>query len=248
MSTNVPNNCRPPVSLVLGGSGVIGSKIVQELRQDGRCVVVVDKDPPELPDVAFYSLDLLCPQSIENAVGSVIQRYGAPDSLICAAGFLCGGPALTVTQSEIQRHLDINLLGVVRLSQQAAKAMLADGGKILFLSSIHGQIGVPDRAAYAMSKAALGAWARAMAVELAPFKIRVNLLAPGAASTGMGPDPKARSFWTSNTPAGRVADACEIARFAAFLTSDDASFVTGQTIALDGGASNLRPYGLTGDS
>ncbi len=230
--------------LVAGGAGAIGSAIVSRLEENGREVIVLDQKAPARASTAFQEADITCEASVTAALTSIVERFGVPDSLISAAGYLSDGPFLKMTSREIQAHLNVNLYGAFHVARQMAELMMGLGGKILFISSIHGQIGVPNRGAYAMSKAALGAMARAMAVELAPHRIRVNVLAPGAVNAGMGPDPKARGYWQSETPAMRIAEADEIARFAAMLTSDDASFLTGQTIALDGGASNLRPQRL----
>lgn len=235
----------PPLTLVVGGSGEIGFAIAKRLRLIGRRVVVLDRRPPVDETLPHVEIDVASDASVEAALAVVEAEHGEADALIFAAGVLSGASVLSLTDEDALRHFDVNTLGAVRVSQRVAAGMTARGGKILFVSSIHGQIGVPNRAAYAMSKAALGAWARAMAVELAPHRIRVNVLAPGAVDAGMTPDPASRAFWTGQTPSGRVAKVEEIARFAALLTSDDASFMTGQTVAVDGGASNLRPQGLS---
>ncbi|SIN99904.1 SDR family NAD(P)-dependent oxidoreductase [Vannielia litorea] len=233
------------LTLLVGGAGRIGRAIAERLIDKGRRVVVLDLHPAELDGVAFIETDIRSDASVAEALDLVARRHGSVDALICAAGYLSGGNVLELTEDDIARHFEVNLLGAVRVSQKVAAGMRETGGKILFISSIHGQIGVPNRAAYAMSKAALGAWSRAMAVELAPHRIRVNVLAPGAVDTGGMHDPAQRAFWQAETPSGRVAKVEEIARFAALLTSDEASFMTGQTIAVDGGASNLRPQGLS---
>lgn len=239
MSKSYPDRSRSSV-LVVGGSGAIGSAIVSRLEENGREVIVLDRKAPASGNTPSQEADITSEASVDAALTSIVARFGVPDSLIFAAGYLSGSPFLEMTSREIEAHLDVNLYGAFHVAQRMAELMIGRGGKILFISSIHGKVGVPNRGAYAISKAALGAMARAMAVELAPHKIRVNVLAPGAVNAGMGPDPKARGFWQSETPARRIAEAEEVARFAAMLTSDDASFLTGQTIALDGGASNLR--------
>ena len=244
MSDHTTENTGSPLAIVVGGAGAIGAAIVDRLRQNDRRVVVLDMRPPSDPTVPYFNVDVTVPDSVDDALAAVVSEYRSPDSLICASGYLSGAKVLDLTPDDLRQHLEINVFGTVFLSQKVARLMMPAGGKILFVTSIHGQIGVPNRAAYAMSKAALGAWTRAMAVELAPHHIRVNALAPGAVNGGITPDAGTRSYWQSETPSGRVASLTEIARFAALLTSDDASFITGQTIAIDGGASNLRPYGL----
>lgn len=239
-------------ALVVGGSGAIGSAIVERLQKNGRRVIVLDRNAPSSLETVFIEADITSETSVNHALDQVSQQIDAPDALICAAGYLSGRAILDLTAQEIQDHLNVNLFGVFYVAKRVARMMMEKGGKILFISSIHGQVGVPNRAAYAISKAALGALARAMAVELAQNRIRVNVLAPGPVNIGiggiggMGSDKEStRGFWQQNTPSGRVAYGDEIARFAAVLTSDDASFVTGQTIAIDGGVSILRPHSLS---
>ena len=143
----------------------------------------------------------------------------------------------------MDEHLRINVMGAFRVAQAASREMIATGGgRIVMVTSIHGQIGVPGRGAYAASKGAVAAMARVMAVELARHRIRVNVLAPGAVDGGMTPDPTSRIGWVAATPSGRVAHLDEIARVAVTLTSEDLSFINGQVIAVDGGASTLRVF------
>jgi len=243
MSNTVTQHVKKPV-LVVGGAGAIGSAIASRIEQNGRNVVVLDRQQPGCGKRPFQLVDITSDASVEVALDHVVQRFGVPEVLICATGYLSGASVLDLSKDDIQAHLDVNLFGAFNVAQRTARLMRGAGGKILFISSIHGQIGVPNRGAYAMSKAALGALARAMAVELSANNIRVNVLAPGAVNAGMSPDPEARRYWQCETPAGRVANVEEIARFADMLTSDQASFVTGQTIAVDGGASTLRPIGV----
>ena len=230
------------VVYVVGGSGAIGAAISKQLLAHRRQVVVLDLKPPTNSRFSFVSIDLKDRRSISEALNQAKNTFGPPDALIFAAGYMKICAFMDLNEETIMDHLQINLLGAFSVAKNAAKMMAKQGGKIVFVSSIHGQIGVPKRGAYAMSKAALGALGRAMAVELSQFGIRVNVLAPGAVDAGMAPDPKSRSYWNRETPAGRVAHVEEIAQFAALLVSDKASFVSGQTIALDGGVSNLRLY------
>ncbi len=121
--------------------------------------------------------------------------------------------------------------------------MVKNGGRIVLVTSIHGQVGVHGRAAYAASKGGIASMARVMAAELAHHRIRVNVLAPGAVDGGMLPDPKARQGWVEATPSNRVAYLQEVASVAVMLTSEDASFVNGQVVAVDGGVSTVRQFG-----
>ena len=227
-------------AFVIGGAGAIGAAISARLVDSGRSVVKFDQCAPEGPASDYQYVDVTDQASVATAVDQAVAKYGRPDTLIYTAGYLEGAPILDLESAELQTHLDVNLFGALFVAQKVAELMKHGGGRILFISSIHGQIGVPNRGAYAMSKAALGALSRALAVELSPYGIRVNVLAPGPVDAGMQPNPEVRGRWEEETPAGRVARLEEVAHFAELLTSEHASFLSGQTIALDGGVSTLR--------
>lgn len=243
MLVSSTENASPTVTvltLVVGGAGEIGSAIVQQFLEQGRTVIVLDRTAPSTDKAGFIEVDLSAPSSVRAAFAEVDALGAQVETLIVAAGFLRPGAFLELSDQDIQDHLDVNLLGAFRVAQAASERMLEKGGRIVFLTSIHGQIGVPNRTAYAISKAAIGALVRAMAVELSQHRIRVNAVAPGAVDGGMTPNAKTRDYWVKSTPAHRVAELEEVARFVTMLASQDASFLSGQTIALDGGASNLR--------
>ena len=161
--------------------------------------------------------------------------------LIHAAGIIKTADFCDLNYLDFDDVLRVNLLGAFHVAQEATRHMIGSGGRIVMVTSIHGQIGVPGRSAYAASKGAVAALARVMASELAQHRIRVNVLAPGAIDGGMLPDPAARRGWISATPSSRVAYLAEVANVAAMLSSEDASFVNGQIVAVDGGASTVRP-------
>lgn len=227
-------------SMVCGGSGVLGAAVIQALQDRGDQVVCLDLVRPVPADVHFIKTDLTDQASVDAAMAEVGGILGGLDVLVHAAGIIKGTPFLQMTADDLVRHLNVNLVGAFRMAQPAADMMLDRGGRILFLTSIHGQVGVPGRAAYAASKGGVASMARVMAAELAHHKIRVNVLAPGAVDGGMMPDPTTASGWVAATPSQRVAHVEEVARVACMLTSDDSSFINGQVIALDGGASTLR--------
>ena len=229
-----------PLVLILGGAGAIGSAIAREQQARGSRVVVLDKATPANEDCHYVNLDITSEEEVTKCFAEMDRQGLVPDALIVATGYLKGGDFDGLRVSDIADHIEINAFGAFRVAQACLKRMTDKGGRMLFLSSVHGHIGVSNRCAYAMSKAALEAMARAIAVEYAHKKIRVNVLAPGAVDSGMNSGTGMRQYWTSATPAGRVATVEEIARFAAVMTSDDASFVSGQTIHINGGVNNLR--------
>ena len=228
--------------VVAGGAGALGSAIAKELLRRGRNVLVVDMVAPQDPAMPHVIADVTDRDAVQEELCARLGAMPAPEALIYAAGFIRHAGFLDLTPEDVTGHINVNLIGAVNVSQVVARQMLEAGGKILLLSSVHGSIGMPGRAAYSISKAGIGAMARVMAVELAVHNIQVNVLAPGPVDSGMGGDMSARALWCRDTPAQRVVRAEEVARFAASLVSDDAAFLTGQTITLDGGATALRPY------
>lgn len=232
----------PLRSIVTGGAGTLGRGVIRALENRGDRVLCLDRAVPEGDSDNFVPLDVTDAGSVAAAMETAQQRLGGLDVLVHAAGILKSGAFLDVSDQDMAEHLEINLMGAFRVAQAAARMMKGHGGRIVLLTSIHGQVGIADRAAYAASKGGVAALARVMAVELAPHRIRVNVLAPGAVDGGMMPDPHTRSGWVNATPSRRVAHIEEIARVAAMLTSADASFITGQIIAVDGGASTLRRF------
>jgi len=225
---------------VLGGSGALGSAIAAEQLARGNRIVVLDRLAPRLENVDFFQIDIASQDDVDRCFKTIDRAGMVPDILIVASGYLKGGSFEKLQVPDLLAHMEINTFGAFRVAQACVARMKGKGGRLLFLSSVHGHVGVSSRCAYAMSKAALEAMARAIAVEFAAEKIRVNILAPGPVDTGMQGDEAARQYWMGATPAGRVATAVEIARFAAVMTSDDASFISGQTIHIDGGVTNLR--------
>ncbi|QDL94927.1 SDR family oxidoreductase (plasmid) [Paroceanicella profunda] len=229
-------------TLVTGGAGALGQGIVRALEGRGDRVICLDRTAPA--EGAHICADLADPGSVQAAMAEVAARFGGLDVLVHTAGILRPAAFLDISEGDMRAHLDVNVMGALRVCQPAARMMIGSGGgRIVLVTSIHGQVGVPERGAYAASKGAVAALARVMAVELAQHRIRVNVLAPGAVNAGMTPDPATRGGWVAATPSKRVAHMEEIARVAAMLTSEDASFINGQIIAVDGGASTLRVFG-----
>ncbi|MEP3278862.1 MAG: SDR family oxidoreductase [Stappiaceae bacterium] len=226
-------------TVVVGGSGTIGSAIMHHHTARGDTVACMDICAP-VCGPPFIEMDVTDRQSVSAAFATAAKMLGGIDVCVNACGFLQAIPFDSITSADMQKHLDINIMGSLHVGQEAARHMREHGGRILFLSSIHGQIGVPGRGAYAASKAGIAAMARVMAAELGGQGIRVNILAPGPVDGGMQPDPSTRAGWCKEAPIQRVAELDEIAKIASFLTSDDASFISGQTIQVDGGVSISR--------
>lgn len=223
-------------TVVTGGSGALGGAIVSAALGRGDRVVNFDRVPSEV--APWVEVDFADTASVTKAVDKAIDILGGIDVLIHSAGIFRANAFLKISDVEFSEVLNINLLGSFRIAQQVASRMVGGGGRILMISSIHAKYGVRGRLAYGASKAGIEAMTRVMATELSEYGIRVNALAPGAVSVGMMPtDATLVSDWISVTPAKRKVTQIEVAGMAMLLTSDDASFVSGQVVAQDGGAS-----------
>jgi meso-butanediol dehydrogenase / (S,S)-butanediol dehydrogenase / diacetyl reductase len=210
--------------VVTGGSSGIGEATVRRFRDEGAEVVSVALDGEIECDVAD-------PQQVEAA----FEQIGALDVLVANAGISIRSPFLDIREEDWQRVLDVNLGGVFRCAQQAARRM--DTGVILMTASTNGLSGHENYADYNASKAGVILLARTMARELAP-RIRVNAVCPGYVLT-----PMQRAEYTDemlaavneDIPLKRHAEPEEVAALFAFLASDDAAYITGAAIAIDGG-------------
>ncbi|WP_420862543.1 SDR family NAD(P)-dependent oxidoreductase [Algirhabdus cladophorae] len=229
-------------SIVTGGTGALGSAIIAAMKARGDEVVCLDMRRPEQDDVAFIEVDVSNRASVNEALDEAVQFLGGIDSLVHSAGIIKTSKFCDLNEQDFLDVVDVNLLGAFRVAQQASRHMADHGGRIVLVTSIHGQIGVPGRGAYAAAKGGIASLARVMAAELAERRIRVNVLAPGAVDGGMLVDPRSREGWVSATPSKRVAYLKEVAGVAAMLTSEDASFVNGQIVAVDGGVSTVRAF------
>lgn len=181
---------------------------------------------------------------IRNMVAHTTELYGKLDIVIANAGITLFGDFLTYTPEAFQRVMQVNLAGSFFLAQAAAQQMKEQktGGTILFTSSVTGHQAHKQLAAYSMSKAALEMLAKNLVIELSPFQITVNAIAPGATLTERTlDDPGYTKTWSDLTPMGRPATVDDIAEAALFLVSDKARQITGQTLVVDGGWTSISP-------
>jgi NAD(P)-dependent dehydrogenase (short-subunit alcohol dehydrogenase family) len=236
------------IAIVTGAARGIGRAIATRLHADGAHVTFADLDPDEAeaavraadPDsarAAAHPVDVRDRVSVEALVEAVVARQGGPDIMVPNAGIMDRMPFLEMTDEFWHRVLGINLHGAFLCGQAAARRMVAQGrgGRIVNISSNSGIFGGRGRAAYGASKAGIINLTQTMAIELAEHGITVNAVAPGPTRTGPhmpeGPWPSVRA----RMPLARFGRPEEIAAVAAFLASDEASFVTGHTYAADGG-------------
>ncbi len=232
--------------LVVGGVGGIGQATVRLCQQAAAQVAVIDRtDWPAglMPAPPSFPADVRQTSAIEAAVAAAATTLGGLDGVVYSAGIDLQAPLAETQDSAWEAVLDVNLTGAMRVCRAALRHFAPDGGSIVLVSSGAGLRPLPDRTAYCASKAGLNMLAKALAAELAPRGIRVNALCPGAVETGLFrsgftdvPDiDTAIAEVKARYALQRIADPEEIARAILFLTSADASYVTGIAMAVDGG-------------
>ena len=216
---------RHEVVLVTGASRGIGLAVAERLRADGWRVETADRTS---------GADLADPETAR----SVVERLDRIDALVANAGTVARYPALELPLDEWQRVIDLNLTSVFVLAQAAGRRMVeAGGGAIVLIASLLSVIGGMNAVAYAASKGGVAQLARALSNELAPHGVRVNAVAPGWVETELTStlEPWKREEVTPRIPLGRWAQPEDIAGPVAWLLSDDARYVTGTLIPVDGG-------------
>ncbi len=240
------------VAIVTGAGQGIGLEICHALAAQGACVVLNDSNeslsndaaksvkgecislPGDASDVAF----------INKLVDHAVKKFGHLDIVIANAGITLFGDFLTYKPDDLNSVLKLNLGGSFFLAQAAALRMKeqGNGGRILFMSSVTGHQAHKNLAAYGMTKAALEMLAKNLVVELSPYKITVNAIAPGATLTERTlNDHEYEKTWSRITPLGKPATTKDIAHAALFLVSPQASHITGQSLVIDGGWTSVSP-------
>jgi len=240
------------LALVTGGARGIGFACAEALKEDGCTVIIADIDGPGAEAAAAklggagYAADMGDAAQIEGLFDAIEAEHGPLSVLVNNAGLAKPADFFETSAADWQRVIDVNLTGVFLALQRAAKGMVAAGieGAIVNMSSINAQVAIPTIASYCASKGGVMQLTKSASLALAPHNIRVNAVGPGSIDTamlaGVNADPAAMARMMSRTPLQRVGAPREIGDVVAFLASPKASYITGETIYVDGGRLGLN--------
>lgn len=237
-------------AVVTGGAGEIGAAIVEVLAERGAKVLFTDIDGSrgtalaerlnaEGGDVVFAESDATSKDAAEVAVADALRRWGRLDIAVGGVGWTEAHPFVDEDEGYWRRIVDLNLMSQVLITHAALPPMIEAGyGRIVLVSSLAGRIGRRQRALYSAAKAGVIGFARAVALEVAPLEITVNCIAPGATDTQQMRDQGEANtaFALSGIPRGRFATPRDQANAVAYLALEESAHITGQVIAIDGGA------------
>ncbi len=242
---------RDKVVLVTGGGSGLGLAIAGAFADNGSRVVIVGRNSARLKEAAgglgkrahAVAFDVTEVDRLHELVEAVTKSVGEVDILVNNAGINMKKDVLHVSNEEFQRIIRTNQTAVFALTREVLKSMVARRtGSVIMISSMASQYGIPKVIGYTASKSAVEGMTRALAVECAPFGIRVNCIAPGfirtkRSSEALDSDPDRKQRVLSRTPLGRLGEPADVARAALFLVSEESAFITGVVLPVDGGNS-----------
>ena len=237
------------IALVTGAAQGIGYACAEALAEDGYRLVLADINAEGVGsaaealgnDTVGMTCDMGNPEAINAMFDQIESDIGPVSVLVNNAGIANPGDFLKTSVEQFKSVIDVNLIGTFVALQRAAKGMVANqiGGAIVNMSSINAKVAIPAIAAYCSSKGGVMQLTKSSALALAPHNIRVNAVGPGSIDTammaGVNANPEAMNVVMSRTPLKRIGTPREIGNVVAFLASEKASYITGETIYVDGG-------------
>jgi 3-oxoacyl-[acyl-carrier protein] reductase len=237
------------IALVTGAGRGIGRSISLALATAGATVVPTDTVVPadgaapiDVPGAGrvgeLVLMNVTDPAAIDTAVAAVLSRHGRIDILVNNAGITRDQLLMRMKREDWDKVLDVNLNGAFHCTQAVLRPMMKQrGGRIISISSVVGQMGNAGQANYAASKAAVIGFSKSLAREVAARHIAVNVVAPGLIDTDMtrALPPEVQQEWVSKVPLGRFGSADDVAHAVCFLATDEAAYITGQVLAVNGG-------------
>ncbi|MYW96907.1 3-oxoacyl-ACP reductase FabG [Amycolatopsis rubida] len=235
------------VIIVTGAGQGIGRGIAEKLAAEGATVVVSDINETTAKETAAaigglgVQTDVTSPESVAAAVEQVRAQFGRIDALVNNAGWDKAGPFVESDRADWDRVVQINLYGVLNTCREVLPVMVEQGfGSVVTIASDAGRVGSSGEAVYSAAKGGVIAFTKSIARELARNTVNANVVCPGPADTALfaslgGDNPKLREALTKAIPFRRLAQPSDIANVVAFLASDEAAYVTGQTVSVSGG-------------
>ncbi len=229
---------QPRVVLITGGNRGIGYAIAKEFVAAGHKVAVTVRKGSGPDGALSVKADVLDSGSLDSAIAEVEAKLGPIEVLVANAGITKDTLLLRMSDEDFEEVINTNLNGVFRIMKRATKSMIKQRfGKVLLIGSVVGLLGSPGQINYSASKSALVGMARSISRELGGRGITANVVAPGFIDTDMTSELSAeqQKDYLSRIPAGRFASPEEVAKVVSWLASDDAAYITGAVIPVDGG-------------
>lgn len=243
------NRMQGKIVIVTGAASGLGKATVELMAAEGATVIAADVNAEAGAAVAaavgaeFVQTDVADPASVDRLVKGTVERHGRLDVMCNNAGVFGGSQLIEAPDEEVDRMVGVNLLGAFYGTRAAGKVMVEQGsGAIVNTASNGGSLPTEGMAFYSGTKAAVIGMSKACAIELAPKGVRVNTLSPGTMLSGMvPPDPEFIKTLHGIQPIGYAADPAQMATGILYLASDEANYVTGHDLVVDGGATAGRP-------
>ena len=226
------------LALVTGGNRGIGLAIAHSLAKGGHRVVITYRSGDAPPDFLSVKMDVTSTESVESAFAEIEEKWGIPEVIVANAGITKDGLVLRMSDTDFEDVINANLTGAFRVARRATKGLLKlKRGRLIFIGSVVGGVGAGGQVNYAASKSGLLGMARSFARELGSRGITANVVAPGFVETDMTAtlDEKRREEIVKSVPLGRFCSTDEIAKVVTFVASDEAGYITGALIPVDGG-------------